>query len=949
MRADRLAGIGALTWRVVDRSNDLDVTGALADTGAPELTWAAPGGPETASISLNMPLHELPSLGEQSRLIVTDSSGVAHWAGFCQSPGAVSDDTREGFDLIAVGASAAGRDRIEPLIYADTETGSWSRIEGLDDRLRADQVNDDGVVGWRLGFPEDYAIGPGATTGIEYRRLAASDSGIGLVEVTLTGAATDTDFVTRVECYDDGALVSTATYPFTSASTNVTLTPAVGVNLVRITFVHTGAPTNNPTPFSVVTLTGLRVAGRRFDTSGAPSAAAGSVTSAAVVADLIGRGMLGPIDPAAVWIESSAVTHDDLAWPEGIRGTQVLEALRAADDEMTWHYTPGTANGFGFEWVKWAAEDAAVSARGARYVLGDDVALSRGADNAVRPTRATVYYTPPGTKEQRRAIASWPTEPGDRIIDADPVNLGEATAMEAETAAVDSLNRGRLAARAMTAVVGRRILDQVSGLDVEPWELRPGVLAMVQATGEVLRVTHVKYADGDIGTATLTLGSPALTVEERTLALLRGELDPTAPLIVVPPSTTSPGTTESPELEIEDGSIGEEKLSSALQDLLNETAAAIDTIDELNASYRQPTAPSGDLREGDVWFDSDDGNHIYVWNGSGWVDSTSAWLRTNPSASFPNTVASTAGIVGYNAGGGVAWSFLNSTGQMVTTGGIFSAGDISGSTLTANLVQSTALANRGVKINTAGLVAYDSVGSPTVTIDANTGTATFRGTVLSSIIEGSTVRTSAGSTRIELLADNTLRFVTPSGTITMTGASGNLSIDRVVQIQQGLNIVNGPIQFVGSGAGINCSIGPVTAQTLGVGSAATFYGSVTMTGIGGNSGGYVGIDGSGNLYQRSPSTRASKEEIEPLDDVDLAALYEVQPYRFRYRDRTHVGDRIFPGFMADDLHAAGLRRFVLYDTDDQPSGIDYAEWSVALQLMVRDLHARVSHLEGAAA
>jgi hypothetical protein len=36
-------------------------------------------------------------------------------------------------------------------------------------------------------------------------------------------------------------------------------------------------------------------------------------------------------------------------------------------------------------------------------------------------------------------------------------------------------------------------------------------------------------------------------------------------------------------------------------------------------TFSQTTAPSGDLEEGDIWFDTDDNNKMYRWNGSSWV------------------------------------------------------------------------------------------------------------------------------------------------------------------------------------------------------------------------------------------------------------------------------------------------------------------------------------------
>ena len=37
-------------------------------------------------------------------------------------------------------------------------------------------------------------------------------------------------------------------------------------------------------------------------------------------------------------------------------------------------------------------------------------------------------------------------------------------------------------------------------------------------------------------------------------------------------------------------------------------------------TYVQPTAPTTGVRTGDLWLDSDDGNRLYRWSGSEWVD-----------------------------------------------------------------------------------------------------------------------------------------------------------------------------------------------------------------------------------------------------------------------------------------------------------------------------------------
>jgi hypothetical protein len=50
-------------------------------------------------------------------------------------------------------------------------------------------------------------------------------------------------------------------------------------------------------------------------------------------------------------------------------------------------------------------------------------------------------------------------------------------------------------------------------------------------------------------------------------------------------------------------------------------ATARTTADGKNTIYAQTTAPSGaSLKTNDIWYDTDDGNKLYVWNGTAWVN-----------------------------------------------------------------------------------------------------------------------------------------------------------------------------------------------------------------------------------------------------------------------------------------------------------------------------------------
>jgi hypothetical protein len=92
---------------------------------------------------------------------------------------------------------------------------------------------------------------------------------------------------------------------------------------------------------------------------------------------------------------------------------------------------------------------------------------------------------------------------------------------------------------------------------------------------------------------------------------------PLCPQIVITPITvTSTGMTQTSIIPI----------VAATTEEIDELQVEIDTIEVSvngkNHIYRQATAPDGTafpLTEGDVWFDTDDGNKQYYWTGTAWV------------------------------------------------------------------------------------------------------------------------------------------------------------------------------------------------------------------------------------------------------------------------------------------------------------------------------------------
>lgn len=138
------------------------------------------------------------------------------------------------------------------------------------------------------------------------------------------------------------------------------------------------------------------------------------------------------------------------------------------------------------------------------------------------------------------------------------------------------------------------------------------------------------------------------------------------------------------------------------------------TADGKNTIYRQTTAPTGGTyTSGDLWFDTDDNNKIYRYNGTNW--NTAVQLGGNALANVnANTI--TAGTIDANV---ITVSNINAGN--ITTGKI-NTGVI---TVTTNPAGTGNTAR--VEVNSLGFYAYDgSVATVSIT---NTGTAVFSGTV----------------------------------------------------------------------------------------------------------------------------------------------------------------------------------------------------------------------------
>jgi len=157
---------------------------------------------------------------------------------------------------------------------------------------------------------------------------------------------------------------------------------------------------------------------------------------------------------------------------------------------------------------------------------------------------------------------------------------------------------------------------------------------------------------------------------------------------------------------------------------------------------------------------------------------------------------------------------------------------------------------------------------------------------------------------------------------------------------------NGAI-ILGDGGGATSVRNALNAQ----GGLTVSGGGITSSGIYSNlvSGRDMYITSAG-VMGYATSSRKYKRDIEELD-LDLNAILSIKPISFKYnigllkQENGNDPDEIQWGFIAEDLHDAGLTGIVDYDPETgDVEGIKYARFVVALQAVVRSQQEQIKSL-----
>ena len=212
--------------------------------------------------------------------------------------------------------------------------------------------------------------------------------------------------------------------------------------------------------------------------------------------------------------------------------------------------------------------------------------------------------------------------------------------------------------------------------------------------------------------------------------------------------------------------------------------------------------------------------------------------------------------------------------------------------------------------------------------------------------------------QIGLSDDSNLRFsthrdngVNPYSTIQ--------SVNNGVPSRLYINSAGGNI-VLGAGAGANAgsiTIGDEDTTTLNI-AGGNGTGGPTAT-FGGNLSSDSTYDNeitttrramwisSGGGFGYNLSSRTKKQDIVPAN-LDVSSILSIDPVKFRYIKAVEdLGDsaEIEVGFIAEDLHDAGLTGFVDYGKSGDPESVHYQLYVVALQAVVKSQQQQIDDLK----
>jgi len=365
--------------------------------------------------------------------------------------------------------------------------------------------------------------------------------------------------------------------------------------------------------------------------------------------------------------------------------------------------------------------------------------------------------------------------------------------------------------------------------------------------------------------------------------------------------------------------------------------AAQTTADGKNKVFRQTSAPTA-TAAGDLWFDTDDDNRIYRWSGTSWVAND---LGNNALASISANKI-TAGTI---------------DASVITVSNI-NAGNISTGTLAAARIATGSLdANK----LTAGTILASNIATGTITATQIAAGTITTDKLVAGTLTGFLVQTSAGSNSVSLVgSSNSLTFKNGGSNV---GHIVPLSSNGVIMHSGATADGSGgtfPQMFVGTSnasmsASSTISIGASTSIGINLtasGSSINLNSQTNYSGIATGSGTDVVCVTTGSRLALKSSSERFKKNIQYIStDGWLDKVLLMQPITYETNDDFVVGNEPNEsqiGFLAEDIAdiGGGLEKAVVLDPLGDPFSLSYDRLTVFLMLAIKELKAEIDQLKG---
>lgn len=529
---------GALTVRVSDGTTDRIVTRYCRGL---KFTKTAPGGHHSMTFTMTLPRNTFEDLGPQDRAYLYDARTARPvFDAYLENPTPVDGPDGQEYDILAMGGKTLASDETRGLVYVDQGYDGWALEAGSSSSGNVQTGTLDTVpnVGVETQFPQGLTVGTSVFIAAGYRRIATAGMSLGAVRVVSYSGKTDTGYRLDLFTDDGGGTVNAVGSGSQIQTTAVDQTFYVGTHFGTVgtptravlQLRRSGGATTIGDDITFGRFVGLFVLGQRMNRNGTLLTGSGGLVTAQqvlasqVVEDLLGR-LLTFCDPDTAQVDTTAFGITQFAYPDGVKAAGVLNDLAVFEPGYLWEILESNDSGkHRFNFRAWpTAPRYEVSVKDGWRQSGSDVDLCNRifvtwSDSANDPQQVAVTAASLGLTGIGLPVDAL----GSRVKDADPISLpaGRGSSDNAYRIGAQVLTDKINPPKAGTVAVRRPIVDQLTGNIVMPWELEPGYVCRIRETGDDLRITQVDY-DDDSCSAVLTLGTPALTTDQRVARLDR--------------------------------------------------------------------------------------------------------------------------------------------------------------------------------------------------------------------------------------------------------------------------------------------------------------------------------------------------------------------------------------------------------------------------------------------